>query len=136
MLARLQFGCHESGECEAILTYPIAGMPWRRNISRQFNFQIDRETAELLLSEVVRIRTEHPRQCLESKDCWTDTSEKGNHITRDRQTDTLCYSVAIERGDGGFDDDYSIRENFGGFVNSALYVTVADLVARYERLSS
>ena len=136
MLARLEFGCDESGKCEAILTYPIAGMPWRRNVWRSFDFQIGREAAKLLLSEVARIRAEHPSECLESKECWNDTLEKGNHIARDRQSGTLCYSVAIERDDGGFDDQYLIKENFEGFVNSALYVTVADLVARHERLST
>ena len=134
MLARLQFGCDETGECGATLTYPIQAMPWRRNIMRSFNFDVGPETADLLFSEVARLRTEHPQECLAEPELWSDASEKGNGITRDRKSGTLCYSIAIHRDDGGFDEQYSIRENSDAFLNSALYRVVSDLVAAHERL--
>jgi hypothetical protein len=135
MLARLQFGCHESGGCGATLTYPINGFPWRRNIMKSFEFDVDAETVNLLFSEVTRIRVEHPRECLTAVSrLWNDTSEKGNGITRDRKSGTLCYSIVIARDDGGFDEQCSIREDSDAFLNSALYRVVTDLVAPHENL--
>lgn len=135
MLARLQFGCEEDGKCGAILTYPIPGMPWRRNIWRSFNFDVGAETAALLFSEVKRLRLEYPRECLTNVNkLWNDTSEKGNGIARDRKSGTPCYSIAISRDDGGFDEQYFIKENSDALLNSALYRVVSDLVAAHERL--
>ena len=134
MLARLQFGCDENGKCGATLTYPIPGMPWRRNIMRGFQFDVSEETAELLFSEVVRLRLDYPRECLTETELWSDPSEKGNGITRDRKSGTLCYSIAIHREDGGFDEQYSIKETSEAFLSSALYRVVTDLVAGHERL--
>ena len=134
MLARLQFGCGESGGCGAFLTYPIRGMPWRQNIMRTFEFEVGRETTKLLLSEVARIRVEHPRECLEEADLWSDTSEKANGITRDRKSATLCYSLLIWRDDGGFDDQYSIREDSHALLESDLFRIISNLVAPHERI--
>lgn len=134
MLARLQFGCEEGGKCGATLTYPIKGMPWRRNIMRGFAFDVGPDTAELLFSEVARLRAEYPRECLAEAELWSDASEKGNGITRDRKSGTLCYTIAIHRDDGGFDEQYSIKETSDALLNSALYRVVADLVASHERV--
>lgn len=135
MLARLQFGCDESGKCGATFTYPIKGMPWRRNIMRGFEFDVGAEIVELLFSEVTRLRQEHPRDCLtDITKLWNDTSEKGNAITRDRKSGTLCYSIVIARDDGDFDEQYTIREDSEAFLSSALYRVVTDLVAPHERL--
>lgn len=133
MLARLQFGADESGNCGATLTYPISGMPWRRNIMKFFTFDIGAETAAKLFAEVTRLRVEHPRECLSEEDLWSDKSEKGNGITRDRKSGTLCYSIAIHRDDGGFDEQYSIKEDSTPFLASDLYRVIADLVAPHER---
>jgi hypothetical protein len=134
MLARLQFGCEESGECGATLTYPIRGMPWRRNIMRGFDFDVGPELAEALFSDVARLRADYPGECLGEAQLWNDLSEKGNGITRDRKSGTLCYSIAIHRDDGGFDAQYSIKENSEALLNSLLYQVVADLVAKHERV--
>lgn len=134
MLARLQFGCHESGRCGATLTYPIRGMPWRHNIMKHFEFDVGAETAELLFSEVTRIRLEHPRECLAQADLWNDPSEKANGITRDRMSGTLCYSLAISRDDGGIDEQYSIREASDALLGSALHDLVSKLVAPHETM--
>lgn len=133
-LARLQFGCHEGGGCGATLTYPIKGFPWRRNIMKSFEFDVDAATVNLLFSEVTRIRVAHPRECLtDVSSLWSDSSEKGNGITRDRKSGTLCYSIVIARDDGGLDEQYSIREDSDALLSSALYRVVTDLVAPHER---
>ena len=101
---------------------------------RTFEFDVGRETTELLLSEVTRIRLEHPRECLAEADLWSDTSEKANNITRDRKSGTLCCSVLIERDDGGFDEQYSIRENSHALLESDLFRIVANLIAPHENI--
>ena len=135
MLARLHFGCDEGGKCGATLTYPIQGMPWRRNIIKSFEFDVGAEAAEQLFSEVTRLRMEHPRECLTNVNkLWNDTSEKGNGIARDRRSGTSCWSIVIARDDGGFDEQYFIKENSDALLNPALYRVVTDLVAEHERL--
>lgn len=135
MLARLQFGCAENGKCGAILTYPISGMPWRRNIMKSFAFDIGAAMAERIFSDVTRLRLEHPHECITNhRLLWNDTSERANGITRDRNSGALCYSIAIHHDDGGFDEQYSIKENADALLKSALYRLVSDLVAPHERL--
>jgi hypothetical protein len=134
MLARVQFGCDESGKCGVTFTYPIHGMPWRRNIMRGFEFDVGAETAAQLFSEVTRLRLEHPGECLTEAKLWSDASEKGNGITRDRQSGTLCYTIAIHRDDGGFDEQFSIKENSDALLNSAVYRVVTGLLLPHERL--
>lgn len=132
MIARLQFGAEESGQCGAILTYPILGMPWRRNIIKSFSFDIGAATGAKLFAEVTRLRDEHPGECLPVEELWNDTSEKGNGITRDRASGTLCYSICVQRDDGSFDPEYSIKEDSGPFLASDLYRIIAELVDPYE----
>jgi hypothetical protein len=134
MLARLQFGCEESGRCGAGLTYPIKGMPWRRNIMRGFEFDVGVETAELVFSEVARLQREHPRECLRPSEMWSDFSEKANAIAREKKSGTLCYSIVISRSDGGFDEQYSIREDSDAFLGSDLYRVISELVAPHESI--
>src|ERR1700730_1208055 len=93
MLARCQFGIDEQGRCGAILTYPIEAYPWRRNISKSFRFDLSPEEQAALFTEVRRLKTEHPEECLADANLWSDASEKANGITRDRKTGTLCYTI-------------------------------------------
>ena len=50
MLARCQFGLSEDGNGGALITYPIKGCPWRRNVMRSFSFPFTKEQAELIRS--------------------------------------------------------------------------------------
>jgi hypothetical protein len=134
MLARCQFGLGLDGKGGALLTYPIKGMPWRRNIMKSYDFNFSQETTTLLFSEVHRIRTEFPSECLSIEQLWSDSSEKANGITRDRQTGTLCYSIAIYVERGEPEDSYALRENSEALLQSALYRTVSPLIAPYEKL--
>ena len=119
MLARCQFGIKD-GRSGATLTYPIKGYPWRNNVVKTYEFQLDPATIDLLFTEVSRIRKEHPDQCLTADQLWIDACEKANGVTRDRQTGTLCYSVLIIGGDNLPQEQYSLREDSTALLDSAI----------------
>jgi hypothetical protein len=131
MLARCQFGVRD-GRCGATLTYPIKGYPWRNNLVRNYEFQLDPATHALLFTEVLRIRNDFPGQCLEADKLWNDASEKANGITRDRETGTLCYTINIVGDNGLPEEQYSLREDSTALLGSALFKIIADLIAPYE----
>jgi hypothetical protein len=134
MLARCQFWLGPDGKAGALLTYPIKGMPWRRNVMRSHAFNFSEEETALLFDEVHRIRAEFPAECLSIEQLWSDHSEKANGITRDRETGTLCYSIAIHAEAGVPEESYGLRENSEALLGSALHRAVSSLVAPYERL--
>jgi hypothetical protein len=136
MLARCQFGCDEDiGSCGATLTYPIKGMPWRRNIMRRYAFDLAPNVITTLFAELSRIRREYPKECLETEALWSDLSDRGNAVTRDRATGTLCYTLGIYRGDGGTEDYYCLREDSEALLTSDIFKTFSALTAPYEVLS-
>ena len=138
MLARCQFGGMEGGKLGATLTYPIKGMPWRRNIMKHFEFAVCPKTVALLFSEVFRLRREHSKECLGEHSLWSDFSEKANAITRDRRSNTLCYSIAVWRDGAIFDEQvdeqYSMREDSEALLSSDLYKIISHLIRPHEIL--
>lgn len=135
MLARCQFTLNMNGACSAIMTYPIKGNPWRRNICRHYNFTLDEETTTLLFSEFFRIWRDFPGECIPNNQTWSDTSEEVNNITRDRKSNTLCYSIGIYSEDtGDWEEYFWIRENSEVLLNSELYKIISDLITPYEKL--
>jgi len=133
MLARCQFACHDHGACGATLTYPIKGMPWRRNIMKSFEFDLDTDTVQLLLSEVTRIRREYPDQCLSADQQWNDASEKGNAIARERVSGVACHSIVLSRDWNDIEDQYDLREDSEALLTSSLYKVISNLIAPHER---
>ena len=134
MLARCQFGIQSSGKCRASFTYPIRGYPWRRNITKSYEFEISKKIQELLLSEVCRIMREFPTECLNIDQLWNDSSEKANAITRDRETNALCYTIGTYKDNCDWENNFSIRENSKALVESELYKIISDLIKPYETL--
>lgn len=134
MLARCQFGVNVQGQCGATLTYPIKGYPWRRNIVKSYEFDLSGDEKQRLFSEVQRIRREHPHECLSNEQLWADASEKGNSISRDRGTGTLCYTIGVYRPSGETEEYYAMRENSPALVASFLFKTIVRLLEPYERL--
>lgn len=134
MLARCQFGLLPDGKGGATLTYPIKGMPWRRNIMKSYAFHRSEEEASLLFADVHRIRAEFPEECLPIEQLWSDSSEKANAITRDRKTGVICYSIAIYSEGGNPEESYALRENSEALLESALHRTISGLIAPYEKL--
>jgi hypothetical protein len=134
MLARLQFGASEDGSAGAILTYPIKGMPWRRNVMRSYQFSLDAPTLSVLFSEPKRIQAEFPASCLSGEALWSDSTEKANGITRDRATGTLCYTIGIMVEYGEPEEYFALRENDPALTQSVLFQVISKLVTPYERL--
>jgi hypothetical protein len=132
MLARCQFGVRD-GRCGATLTYPIKGHPWRRNVVKSYEFNVEQAVIDLLFAEVPRIRKAHPDQCLAPEQLWSDTSEKANGITRDRSTGTLCYTISIFR-DHKPEEQFALREDSSALLSSALFQVVSKLIAPHENL--
>ena len=136
MLARCQFGLSESGVCGATFTYPIKGYPWRRNIMKSYNFSIDEGTSILLFNEVRRLRNEHPEECLDRAQLWSDSSEKANGITRDRMSNTLCYTIGIMIERREPEEYFSIRENSPALLESEIFKIISALIEPYEKLQN
>jgi hypothetical protein len=134
MLARCQFGLKSDGECGAILTYPMKGLPWRRNPAKSYEFHLDATTTAKLFEEVRTLKASHPQDCLAGDELWNDASEKANGVTRDKASGTLCYTIALIDEGGMTIDSFSMRENSDVLVRSMLFRTVADLVRPFEQL--
>ena len=134
MQARCQFVLTKGGKCGAMLTYPIKGYPWRRNIIKNYEFSLSENTQELMFSEVYRILDEYPEECLNNDQLWSDSSEKANVIIRDNETGKLCYSIGTYQDNCDWEQYFSIRENSEALINSELYKTVSKIIAPYEKL--
>jgi hypothetical protein len=133
MLARCQFGAKD-GACGATFTYPIKGMPWRRNVVKSFWFDISADQIDLLFAEISRIKSEHPEECLLPSDVCSDASEKANGITRDRATGKLCFTLGIFVATGKPELQYCLREDAPALLQSALFKMFSELVAPHETL--
>lgn len=134
MLARCQFDIDKVGRCTATLTYPVKGMPWRRNVMKSFEFKLDSDTRTLLFGEVDRLRRAFPGQCLDDELLWSDTSEMGNAITREQSSGKLCMRLSVVKEGGELVHDFWLREDAPALVSSALFKTISDLLRPHERL--
>jgi len=123
------------GRCGASLTYPIKGYPWRRNPTKSVESQLTTKDAALLFAEPSRILAEYPEHCLTNEALWSDSSEKANGITRDRVTNTLCWTIGVMVAHAKPEAYFALRENSLALTNSALYLYVMKLIAPYEQFS-
>ena len=133
MLARCQFVIDADGKCGAVLTYPIKGCPWRRNVMKHYAFHLSEEEAALFFTEVRRLRAEHPKDCLSNDQLWSDSSDKANGITRDRSTGTLCHTIGMVEDDGHWEEEFSMCENSDAPLTSSLYRTISRLIGPHEK---
>jgi hypothetical protein len=101
---------------------------------KSYSFSIDQETKELLFSEIRRLKREHPEECLSSDMLWSDTSEKANGITRDRATNTLCYTFGIMVEHGDPEEYYAMKENSEALLSSQLFKTISKLIHPHESI--
>lgn len=98
-LPRWQFGLEEDGRCGVTLTTPIPGLPWRHARVSQFEETLDTDTARSLFDNAFELPDLFPQDCFQNEQLWSDTTESGNAITRDRATNTLCVTIGVmERG--------------------------------------
>lgn len=134
MLARCQFGVDEAGRCGATFTYPIPGYPWRRNVMKSYGFELSEADRALLFRDVTRLREEHPAECLSNDLLWSDTSEKGNGIARERTSGTLCVTVGVFGAAGETYEYFSMREDSDALLRSPMYKIIKQLLDPHERL--
>ncbi len=118
-LPRWQLRITEDGSCGAGLWFPIQGMTWRHTRQLRFATQLAVSLVAELLDEAATLPIRFPTECLSTNELWADSSESANSVTRDRATDTLCYTIDFcERNQRNY---YSMRENSSALVESALY---------------
>jgi len=132
LLARMQFELHRDGNCSALFTYPIPGFPWRHNVIKTGSWRIEPNLTRAIFREIEDIPVSQPDICLVDDNLYSDQTEKGNAITRDRDTNTLCYTIGINQGGGEFRIRYSVRETEEILQQSTLLRTVKDLTVSLE----
>lgn len=132
LIPRMQFGLHRNGSCGAIFTYPIPGFPWRNNVIKTGSWQIKPSLAQVIFKEIENLLLSQPDICLTNDKLYADHTEKANAITRDRDTDTLCYTIGIIQSGGHFRIYYSVREKEEGLQQSTLFRTIKDLTVSLE----
>jgi hypothetical protein len=135
MLARCQFGAVLDSGAGATLTYPLKGVPWRKNPMKHVTFDLTAGMVENLFESAWKIKEITPEECLAADRLWNDVSEKANGITRDRESNTLCYSISIFELGASPDLQFSIRESSQALKNSLLFKTVAELIRPYEAIT-
>jgi hypothetical protein len=133
-LPRWQFRLSEDGNCGAGLYFPIPGMTWRHTRRKEFSASLERAVVEAVLNDAATLPVRFPNECLTTDECWADTSEPANSITRDRETNTLCLTIYVwERGQHNY---YSLRENSPALNESELYKTMIPLLRPYFSVDS
>jgi hypothetical protein len=96
---RWQFGLEETGRCGVAITHPIPGMPWRHTRLSHREVTLDAEITRSLFDGAFELPTAFPKDCFRHEELWADMTEKGNAITRDRASNTLCLTIGVlERG--------------------------------------
>ena len=128
-LPRWQFGLSEDGNCGAGLYFPIPGMTWRHTRRKEFSATLEPGVVQAVLNDAVTLPVRFPNECLTTDECWADTSEPANSITRDSRTNTVCLTIDVwERGQRNY---YRMRENSAALNNSELYKTMISLLRPY-----
>lgn len=65
---------------------------------------------------------------------WSDSTEKANGITRDRATNTLCYTIGIMVEYEEPEEYYAMREDSPALLGSQLFTVVSKLIEPHEAL--
>jgi hypothetical protein len=133
-LPRWQFGLSEDGNCGAGLYFPIPGMTWRHTRRKEFSASLEPAVVQAVLNDAVTLPTRFPNECLTTDECWADTSEPANSITRDSRTNTVCLTIDVwERDQHNY---YRMRENSPALNQSELYKTMISFLRPYFSLES
>ena len=125
-LPRWQFGLSEEGNCGAGLYFPIPGMTWRHTRRKELSARLEQTVVQAVLNDAVTLPTRFPNECLTTDECWADTSEPANSITRDSRTNTICLTIDVwEKGQHNY---YRMRENSPALNESELYRVINSLI--------
>jgi peptidylprolyl isomerase len=127
MLSRWQVNLAEDGRCYLVFVHPLPAFAWRRQRPERAEAHFEPQETKEIFESVLATSGEFPQECLSSEECWADTSEKGNSISRDRQTNTLCLWVAVsERGE--YLCNFSLREDSPALLGSRFYEIVSRVI--------
>jgi hypothetical protein len=85
-------------------------MHWRHAVTKNHEGALSPESTEQVFSGITTFLELHPSECLDSQALWSDSSERGNGVTRDTLTGTLCLTVGITTAAGVFTTYYAVRE--------------------------
>lgn len=130
-LPRWQFGLEPSGRYGAVITYPIAGLPWRRHRQRTMEATLDAFTTDVLFTEVAAMPTTAQAECLPNEVLWADHTEKCNATTRDCATNTLCLTLYISDENGAYTSYFCLRDDSAALLSSVVFQVVRGLLAPY-----
>jgi len=129
-LPRWQFGLEEDGRCGANLNYPIPGLPWRHTRRKAVEWQLDLTTTRVLFQNAIALPAEFPKECLPNEELWADMTERGNSITGDKHSNSLCITISVaERGQRIC--YYAVTENSRALLGSELYKVINELLGPY-----
>lgn len=101
---------------------------------KSYGFELSEADRALLFRDVTRLREEHPAECLSNDLLWSDTSEKGNGIARERTSGTLCVTVGVFGAAGETYEYFSMREDSDALLRSPMYKIIKQLLDPHERL--
>jgi peptidylprolyl isomerase len=119
-LSRWQFHLAEDGRAGVHFTHPRPGVRWRQTRSESIEVQLEPQEVKVVFESVLATPGEFPQECLSNEECWSDASERGNGITRDMRTNTLCLWVSVtERGETLC--NFNLREDSPALLGAQFY---------------
>jgi len=92
---RWQFGLEEDGRCGVTITRPIPGMPWRHTRHSHCEANLDAEATRSLFDNAFELPNAFSKDCYRHEELWADMTERGNAITRDKASNTLCLTIGV-----------------------------------------
>jgi hypothetical protein len=126
-LPKWQFHLEENGHCGVRMEFPIPGMTWRHTRLSAVSMHIEQAVTVALFQCAIDLPRQFPAECLKNAELWADSSERANSITRDRQSNSLCLTIAVlERGQ--YKTYYSMPENSLALLDSELYRGISSLL--------
>ncbi len=127
--ARIQVSLEEDGKCGIGLTIPRPGLTWRYAKDEHFEDHLDISDAGKIFEELLALPKTHPEACLNDNVLYSDSSEKGNGITRESRTNRACVTIGVQERRVWL-CYYSLRENDPVFLQTRLYTLVKNLTEK------
>ena len=131
-LPRWQFNLIEDGRGSIHFTHQRPGVRWRQARSERIELHLESQEAIVVFESVLATPEEFPKECLSIEECWSDAVERGNGITRDLRTHTLCLTVSVSEL-GETLCNFRLREDSPALLGSQFYQIVSRFVDEHLR---
>jgi hypothetical protein len=83
-----------------------------------------------LLEDAITLPSQFPEECLRDEELWADTTERGNSITRDKHSNSVCITIGVtERGQ--WLCYYTMSETSQALLASLLYQVISGMLKPY-----